>query len=1082
MTLKNDSFLKSLFLLLLLSGIGLVAFQNCSNAASFSASNDLNSLNGETQPLVPNYATKTAGDSESFPPLKLLFVVDNSGTMEVNQINLSTAFDRMFAGSNATNLAPFDTTAFVISTSQHSLNKTDPTFAKLPTKTDEEFAAMNMAEFQTHRGSYLDGLIPGDLVGFGLSTMATADRTVTSYNPAPVALFKPGASGSTVVSRSSYKSRNGSVDAFSNDFKERLALLNPAKSAIDSTTRRGVLDDVIDQESGLCGLARVLKNNTGILNPGDLASIVIVSDEDDSDAAGRACYDSIIEAKSGVNYVDGHCDAYQTKLSYRKAVVDPSKAKCQVGYETGFSYRVDYKFPTTNVKYFTKSQKYDQLRTDVQYYTSSKKFDQLRTSVSYFTSKMTYDKIETPVTYYKKSPTYSTPTTNVKYFVEIESCTIRDGAKLNCTYTYPDRSITLVGDFKNQCATFISGKLPSDALTNKAGYLPVCTTGTPVARSGACSPSDTNILNCAQNYSSPITIRLTGKVTSTCEAFSSGRLPSGALTSAISDPGYTPACGNLIVTTGQTGTCTASDPDKQNCQTIYTASTTPTILNGIPGTATCNDFAQSKLPSGAVYGNGTYPVTCTATTSVASTGACSETDPNVANCVTVYSTAQSKTVNGRISTGTCESTFKSSLPSNTVLGDANYPISCTNGTSVASTGACSTTNPNVANCVYVYSSQLSTSLDGDFNSSTCAAFVNGKLGNGAVYTDANYIPTCAAGTSKDKNVTGNMLYSNWPTYNPVVNTACGTEVLNSAVASNGLIVTSGTTPTCTVTKINSASQVLADSTKDLPCAIANWQNVCDGSSNARRNCVPTEIAAGDKYEAATTTATLEGVFNCDTLCSKTGFCADKPGTVGDNHYQCATMAAANLVKSNFTMEPDTATCSAGLARIVTKGPYKTTETKPAYVAADKSEANSPTALADMIFERSRAIFSDALPLISVFVRQSGDALGTNGSYGTEYNRVADKFGGKKLSVLSSAEGYASALEDLSDKITQRLGQSVSFKEVGPTQSIRRVWLRTKGAAEFTPVVTELWSASGGTITLSTSLAFSYGDEFKIEYW
>ncbi|CAN5463159.1 hypothetical protein BH10BDE1_BH10BDE1_08330 [soil metagenome] len=1081
MTHKNESSLKILLFLILATGT-VVAYQNCSSAASFTASQNLNSLTDDTQPIVPNYATKTAGDSESFPPLKLLFVVDNSGTMEVNQINLATAFDRMFAGSNATNLAPFDTTAFVISTSQHSLNQNDASFVKLPTKTAEQFAAMSTADFQSHRGSYLDGLIPGDLVGFGLSTLTTADRTVTSYNAAPVALFKAGAGGANVVSRSSYKSRGGSVDAFSADFKERLALLNPAKSAVDPTSHRGVLDDVIDQESGLCGLARVLKNNAGILNPGDLASIVIVSDENDSDASGRACYDSIIEAKSGSNYIDGHCDAYQTKLSYRKAVVDPSKAKCQVAYDTGFSYRVDYKYPTTNVKYFTKSQKYDQLRTDVGYYTSSMKYDQLRTNVSYFTSKMTYDKIQTPVTYYTKSPTYATPTTNVKYYVEVESCTIRDGAKLNCTYTYPDRAITLNGNFNNQCATFVSGKLPSDALTSKAGYLPSCTAGTPVAKSGACSPLDTTILNCAQNYSSPMTVQLSGKVTSTCDAFSSGRLPAGALTSSTTDAGYTPACGNLITTTNQTGACTVSDTDKVNCQTVYTAASLPTILNGVPGTATCNDFAKTKLPAGAVYGNSTYPISCASAPSLASTGTCSTSDTNVANCETVYSAKLAKTVNGRVSTGTCESTFKSSLPAGTVLGNTTYPITCANGTSVAATGTCSTSDTNVANCVYVYSAQLSASLDGAYAANGCANFVSNRLGNGAVYTDANYVPTCEAGASKDKNVTGDQLYSAWPAFNPAVNGACSNEIRDSLVASNGLNVTAATTPTCTVTKINGTSQVLADSTKDLPCAIANWQNVCDASSNGRRNCAATEIAAGEKYEAATTNATLEGTFNCDTLCSKTGFCPEKSGTVGDNYYQCATTAAANIQKSSFTLAAETQTCSAGQIRVVTKGPYKTTGTAPAYVAADKSDANSPTALADMILERSRTIFNNALPLMSVFVRQSGDSLGTNGSLGTEYNRVADMFGGKKLSVLSTSDGYASALQDLSGKIRERLGQSVSFKEVGPTQAIRKVWLRTKGSADFTQVSTDLWSASGGTITLSTSLAFSYGDEFKIEYW
>lgn len=1075
---------KTLLFLTLGCALSVVSYQNCSGSATFTASENLNSLVDDTVPVVPQFATKIAGDAESFPPLKLLFVVDNSGTMEINQINLASAFDQMFAGSNATNLAPFDTTAFVISTSQNSPNKTDAVFAKLPSQTAEAFASMNAADFQSHRGATLSGLIPGDLVGYGLSAATTSDRTVTSFYPAPVSLFRPGIGGSTVVTRYSHKSRGGSVSEFSSDFKERLAVLNPTKSAIDASTKRGVLDDVVDKESGLCAVARVLRNNQGFINAGDLASIIIVSDENDSDPSGRACYDSIIEAKSGVNYIDGRCEMARTSLSYREEIADPSKAKCKVDYQTGFGYQVDYKYPTTNVSYYTKSMKYDQLQTIVSYYTSKQEYNQRRTNVSYYTSKQMYDKLETPVTYYTKSPTYKAPRTNVKYFTEVESCTIRDGAKTNCTYTYPSSNTTLDGAFANNCDAFVAGKLPNGALYSKAGYKPECSAGTPVAKSGTCSASDTSILDCQQNYSNPITIRLAGKLTSTCDAFTAGRLPSGALTSSSTDPGYTPACGNLLVTSDQTGSCSVSDTDKQNCRTVYTAAATPKTVNGVPGSATCNDFAKAKLAAsdGAVYGVAGYLPTCAETTPTAASGTCSATDANVTDCRTTYAGPVQLTASGRIASGNCEATFKSKLPSNAVLGDSTRPVACSDGPTLTDkTGTCSTTDTNVANCRNVYAQATSTALDGAFGSD-CAAFVSNRLPSGAVYTDAGYTPSCTVGTSKDKNVTGDDTFAKWPSFNAVVNGACSDAIRDSVVSSKGLVVAAGTTATCKVTKLNSTSQTLSDSTKDLSCAVAEWQKVCTDSSGARRSCVPSDIAAGEKYAAATTTKTYEGQLSCDMLCSKTNFCKDKSGTLADNFYECKTTAASNVTKSSFTLEPETKTCGTGETRVVTNGPYKTTETKPAYVASAKSEANSATALADMILERSRELFRDSLPIMSVFVRQTGDTLGTNGSYGTEYNRLADMFGGKKLSVLSSAAQYASALEDLSGKIRERLGQSVSFREVGSHQEIRRVWLKTKNAADYVLVSTNLWSASGGTITVSKDLSFTYGDEFKIEYW
>jgi hypothetical protein len=145
--------------------------------------------------------------------------------------------------------------------------------------------------------------------------------------------------------------------------------------------------------------------------------------------------------------------------------------------------------------------------------------------------------------------------------------------------------------------------------------------------------------------------------------------------------------------------------------------------------------------------------------------------------------------------------------------------------------------------------------------------------------------------------------------------------------------------------------------------------------------------------------------------------------------------------------------------------------------------NESGALVNYIVDRSRELFNSALPVVSVFVRQSGDPLGINGSIGTNYNQLADMLGGKKRSVLSSSADYASALEDLSAEIRVRLNRSVNFKGVLSDQKIRRVWFRAKGATDWgAPVDKVWWSASGGTITIDANFKFSYGDEFKIEYW
>ena len=1059
-----------------------LGYQNCGNNMAFEGVEDLNSILAEK-----NYAEATAGDADAFPPLKLIFVVDNSGTMGINQINLSSAFGRMFSGENQNNLEPFNTTAFVLNTSQFVPEKNSSIFGRIPNQTVEEFAALPMAQLAPHRGPpTLSGRIPGDLVGQMSKRTVEPTRTVTSFRAAPVALIANPGSSQAAVSYSAFKPRGASVATFDADFKSRLALLNPNLSEIDTGTNSGVLDEIVDKESGLCALARVLKHNQGFINPGDLASLVVVSDEEDADPSGRGCLDALIEGKSDQRYVDGVCEVASTRLRYRREIANPTYAKCKVDFDSGYSYRIEYKAPTTDVSYFTKSMLYDQLKTEVTYHTSQLKFDQLRTNVSYYTSKQAYDAISTPVAYHTKAPTYEIPQTSVKYFREVESCVIRDGARTNCTYTYPDATVVLRGVSGANCDAFVAGKLPTGALYNKAGYKPICTAAAPLAQSGACSPTDTTIQNCQQNYSAVKSTVLTGKVTTTCDLFVASRLPAGAV---YADAGYLPSCGTKI-SDAREGACTVTDADKENCRTVYTLAASPAVLNGVPTTGqTCLQFSTARLPSGAVYDSGgaTYFPQCSAGTTLTDrTGNCSTTDTNVANCRREYSTAQKTTLNGRPGSGGCEATYRSSLPPNTVLANSAYPISCANAPTVPNVaGNCVATNTNIENCRTVYSSLKSVNLAGAPVAGNCGTFVSGRLGAGAVYTDTGYFPTCTAGISLDRNVTGSQAFTAWPAKTFANGAACDAEVRDSLVTARGLSVTAGTVPTCMVTAISSDTTTLATAGSDLMCANAMWREVCDTSGGTKRNCRTMEIAAGEKYETNFTTATHEGAFSCTTSCADTSFCKTSSGTVGDNFYACETTAAANVQKSTFTMisETDTANCAAGQMRRVTRGPYQTDVDRKEYVAGAKSEANEANALSDYIFERSRDLLKEAKPIVSVFVRQPGDTTGTNGSVGAAYNRLADLFGGKKRSVLSSGEQYAAALEDLSAVIRERLNKSIAFQGVDDTFKIRKVWFRRAGTADWgAPLSSDLWSTSGGTVIFNDSFQFEYGDQFRIEYW
>lgn len=1060
-----------------------LGYQNCGNNMAFEGTDDLNSILADK-----TYAEATAGDADAFPPLKLFFVVDNSGTMGINQINLSSAFSRMFSGENQTNLEPFNTKAFVFNTSQFVPEKSSSIFDRMPTQSVEEFSMLPADQFALHRGPpTLSGRIPGDLVGQLVKKTVEPTRTVTSFRAAPVALISGVGTGQPAVSYSASKPRGASVSAFDADFKSRLALLNPDLSEIDAGTSRGVMDEIVDKESGLCALARVLKHNQGLINPGDLASLIVVSDEEDADPSGRACLDSLIEGKSDQRYVDGVCEVASTRLRYRREIANPTYAKCKVDFDTGFSYSLNYKEPTTDVSYHTKSMQYDQLKIEVTYYTSQMKYDQLRTNVSYYTSKQAYDLISTPVAYHTKAPTYQIPQTSVLYFKEVESCVIRDGAPTNCTYTYPDSTIILQGASGSNCDAFVAGKLPSGALYNKPGYKPVCSAAAPLARTGACSPSDASILNCQQNYSTVKNTVLSGKVTTTCESFVASRLPAG---SVYADAGYLPSCGTKI-SDSRVGACSVADTDKENCRTVYTLAASPAVLNGVLASGqTCLQFVgTNRLPAGAVYGSGgaTYYPQCSAGATLTNrTGNCSTADSNVANCRREYSTAQKKTLNGRPGSSGCQATYQSSLPSNTVLSNSSFPISCANAATVRNlAGNCSTTNTNIENCRTVYSSAKSMNLSGAPTSGNCATFVSGRLGASASYTDAGYLPTCAAGASLDRSVTGSESFAAWPTKTFTNGAVCDADVRNSLVTSRGLIVAPGTTPVCTVTAISSDSSTLANAGSDLMCVNAMWREVCDTSSGIKRNCRTMEVAAGERFETNVTSVTHEGAFSCTTSCADTSLCRTSSGTVGDNFHACETSAATPVVKSNFTMvsESDTSSCTNGQMRRVTRGPYLTNVDRKDYVAGAKSEANEANALSDYIFERSRELLNEAKPIVSVFVRQPGDPTGTNGSVGDAYNRLADLFGGKKRSVLSSGEQYAEALEDLSSVIRERLNKSIAFQGIDEAMKIRKVWFRRAGTSDWgAPLENGLWSSSGGTVIFVDSFRFEYGDQFRVEYW
>lgn len=656
-------------LFVLLAAGTVVPFQNCSQVEFMSQE----ALKVEVL-STPGSEIVRAGNEENFPPLKLVFVVDNSHTMKANQINLSSAFSSMFNGDNASNLSPFDTTAYVISTAQKSLPQNSPIWAKLPQNAPSALSNYSIAQLASMRGTTTtDGALPGDLVGYGVEeTMASGLRTV-NFHPAPVVDFWPE-NGKVGIGLGVRKQRDGSVSAFANDFAARLAVLDPNRPNVDPTTNTVPLDAVVDHESGLCALARVLKRNDGLLNKGDLAAFVVVSDEEDADPAGRACVDRYVDYLDSQDLVDGQCKQAYTKLFYKPRNTNQANATCTVSFRTGFPYRYDYLMPRTKLSYYRWLHKYDKPRVDV----------------TYHTYQHTYDIPKTKVEYYTSSPTYDLKQTSVEYYKEERKCVIRDGLESDCVISYPKQTpVILAGDYsRTSCDAFVAGKLPSGALYNNASYKPKCAPGPMKPQVGACPTSNPDATNCQPNYSAVASTILSGVPSdfanqSACDAFVAGKLPANAV---YVDAGKKPKCLDAtqqdIVTAGQ---CPASG--KADCKNITPLKAgSPAKIYAVMG-SDCSQLVSGKLPANAVYdSNSAYKPVCNPTSEFIQnvTGQCPTTaDPMKANCQTYASAQLSLAVDGAPSSPSQCAAFAAPMISYEIEGNTTYPITCTADTAAS---------------------------------------------------------------------------------------------------------------------------------------------------------------------------------------------------------------------------------------------------------------------------------------------------------------------------------------------------------------------------------------------------------------
>lgn len=477
-----------------LTGISAIclSFQNCSQVNFETAPSLLERFvcDDAGNCLMKGSAILTAG--VDLPPLKMFVVVDNSYTMKANQFNLASNFDEMFAANNSANLTPFDTTAYLINTAQHSygygsttlasLNNTLLPMSALQLLTPDDFNNQNRP---IASGGLLNGRVAGDVIGYRIAL----DNDHWTFLPAPVLGFN----GGVVLSDSIRKPANQDSSNFRTEFQERLRLFNPDYSPDNAAGR--FFPETQDLESAMCATARILRNPSSYLQNGDQSVFLMITDENEADPTGKDCVQSVF--KTAENVVDAYCEERGTTY----VLTTPN---CVGQYTSG--YAVDYKYPDTVPVSITIQNAPVSITHKPAVSTTYK-----QTKVSF--NENGYNANIYSIQY--KRRVYQSQTTKIDYCV----AEIRDGVKVDqCSGVF--RSIILNGNYASSQATCNAKALEVSAglAITSSQSLPVCTFNPAYTAMPKGQNCDTSLSTCQVTYSAGGTFPYTGFITSQAAA------------------------------------------------------------------------------------------------------------------------------------------------------------------------------------------------------------------------------------------------------------------------------------------------------------------------------------------------------------------------------------------------------------------------------------------------------------------------------------------------------------------------------------------------------------------------------------
>ena len=996
---------------------------------------------------------------DSVPPLKQYWIVDNSGTMEANNLNLSNSFGAMFNQNNQDSLYKFDTTAYLLSTAQ-----TLPSYSSgqravvtdIASRQNGYFSLSPVTEndFNTlmRNASQNSGVLPGDNVGIAVRGGGT-DFSITV---APVQGKAPG--GTFALNTYIQKPRNTNTTDFELEFQNRLAILQSKRVPTFEKTA-GVFAqqsaDVIDKESGLCAMARVLENPNGLYSASDMLAFTIVTDENENDVQGLNCLKRTAYTRGDADLINGRCSEFETAFTYAQRARDPYT--CTVNGQNGYRADFTYQYNWATISYWAAIRAASITSTTPQ------------TKISWKTptTVTTYQQLRTPVTFYTQKNVaatylYEVRRFPVKYYLPVCTKYISDGIETtNCVASATQYSgFVDVANFTT-CNAAARALNPNAIIaatpTIPAGKLPDCT-GTPVWQTvGSCDLSNT--MNCRRTT-----------------------LTAGGL---YVDQGPI----SQSVVGDQTGNCNAA----------------ALSLNSVAITSTSTYIGADKLP---VCGAASW-VTLTGGNTCVASATC-----KVTNSAGTPANGET-TVLGSIANGSAACTGNAAVPPNAIGGSVTCAPAANRVTSVACTAAEAAAGCSSVTTPETLGYKAAVDVANISATSGCTDYVNAQSDN---RTDAGHPVSC---TLKNENriVSATRTFAQVSNNSLNVGDACGSTATafyaSMSSADKALLGVSGANSDCKIGKINNGSAVV----RSLTGGSCADQLAADCSAINYRSCTTT--ASGGTFTASfSAPAAFSKIRMKDISCASkckdlpAGACEASSGMditfaqflsskLGDanKEIQCGSSASAEVAAiSTITARPVSqmaSFCPAagdGTKRyfIATSAAYRAEAYVDEFVAGNSEAGNTPRM--DLIqFIKQRIQESNLNVNLTVFIRRSSDpdGVGTGINYkGVDYEKLVSELtkpdpstgrsvaSGQVYSVL--APSYSEALTSLSAVLKSKLIRSFTVSALKSYQVITGVQIQAPSGTVKVLAIGE-WSQSGQTITIANGIDINEGDKITIQY-